>query len=351
MSEEQKESLYEEANEMLLNDEFEKAIKLFSRAIELNNNAVASFAYNCFIGRAQAHLKLKNFDEVLNDAQQALDLDKNDSRAYHKKGLALFNLKEYEKSLAALEEGENLADTPSKKGLFTEWINKSKAHIPVKAEVSKEVVEVQEEVKPIAIPPPVIKHEWYQSESQVTVSILAKHITSNDVTIDSKENTLCIQSNNPESLKIDFFFNLEHQIQPENTQIKFMTNKIEIKLKKCEPIQWKKLNITSSELASRLKIQEKKPEYPTSSKKPKNWDKIAADIAAEEKDEKLEGDAALNKLFRDVYANGTDETRKAMNKSFVESGGTTLSTNWGDVGAKKLDVKPPDGMEWKTWSS
>ena len=57
----------------------------------------------------------------------------------------------------------------------------------------------------------------------------------------------------------------------------------------------------------------------------------------------------LNGLFRDVYANGTDETRKAMNKSFTESGGTTLSTNWSDVGAKKLDVKPPDGMEWKKY--
>ncbi len=38
-------------------------------------------------------------------------------------------------------------------------------------------------------------------------------------------------------------------------------------------------------------------EYPSSSKKPKNWDKIAADVEAEEKDEKLEGDAALNKYF------------------------------------------------------
>ena len=36
----------------------------------------------------------------------------------------------------------------------------------------------------------ILRHEWYQSESQVTVSILAKHITSNDVTIDSKENTV-----------------------------------------------------------------------------------------------------------------------------------------------------------------
>ena len=35
--------------------------------------------------------------------------------------------------------------------------------------------------------------------------------------------------------------------------------------------------------------------YPSSSKKQKDWDKIHADIVAEEKDEKLEGDAALNK--------------------------------------------------------
>ena len=33
----------------------------------------------------------------------------------------------------------------------------------------------------------------------------------------------------------------------------------------------------------------------------------------------------------------------------VESGGTTLSTNWSEVGSKKLDIKPPDGMEWKKY--
>lgn len=33
----------------------------------------------------------------------------------------------------------------------------------------------------------------------------------------------------------------------------------------------------------------------------------------------------------------------------VESNGTVLSTNWKEVGAKKVEGSPPDGMEMKKW--
>jgi suppressor of G2 allele of SKP1 len=38
-----------------------------------------------------------------------------------------------------------------------------------------------------------------------------------------------------------------------------------------------------------------------------------------------------------------------MNKSFMESGGTVLSTNWKEVGKEEVQIKPPDGCEYKKW--
>ncbi len=40
-----------------------------------------------------------------------------------------------------------------------------------------------------------------------------------------------------------------------------------------------------------------------------------------------------------------------MNKSFFESGGTVLSTNWKDISSKTTEVKPPDGVEFKKYTN
>jgi hypothetical protein len=61
-------------------------------------------------------------------------------------------------------------------------------------------------------------------------------------------------------------------------------------MRKCEAISWKKLEAE----VIKQKEPEKYTDYPTSSKNPKNWDKIIADVTADEKNEKEEGDSALN---------------------------------------------------------
>ena len=61
------------------------------------------------------------------------------------------------------------------------------------------------------------------------------------------------------------------------------------------------------------------------------------------------GDTALNGFFQKLFADADEDTRKAMMKSYSESGGTTLSTNWDEVKQSKVEVKPPEGSEWKQW--
>jgi len=54
------------------------------------------------------------------------------------------------------------------------------------------------------------------------------------------------------------------------------------------------------------------------------------------------------RFFRDIYADADDDMRRAMMKSYLESAGTALSTNWKDVGAKSYKLEtPPEGAELK----
>lgn len=85
------------------------------------------------------------------------------------------------------------------------------------------------------------------------------------------------------------------------------------------------------------------PAYPTSSKSgPKNWDKVVEGDDDEDKSD-------VNKFFKELYKGATPEQQRAMMKSFVESNGTALSTDWSDVGSRKVETIPPEGVEAKKW--
>ncbi|KAL1893594.1 Cochaperone protein [Sporothrix stenoceras] len=86
------------------------------------------------------------------------------------------------------------------------------------------------------------------------------------------------------------------------------------------------------------------PSYPTSSKTgPKNWDKVDLD------DDDDEENSNVDDFFKKLYAGSTPEQQRAMMKSFTESNGTSLSTDWSTVGKGPVAVVPPEGVEAKKW--
>lgn len=92
--------------------------------------------------------------------------------------------------------------------------------------------------------------------------------------------------------------------------------------------------------------------YPSSSKTKKNWNKIESEIDKDilkHPEQYLEDPSMI--FFKEIFAQGDEEKRKAMMKSFQTSGGTVLSTDWKDVSKKDYEGKdrpsPPKGQEWR----
>lgn len=103
--------------------------------------------------------------------------------------------------------------------------------------------------------------------------------------------------------------------------------------------------VAVSSATTSSKASSKAPAYPTSSKSgPKDWDNIGDD-------DDEENNADVDSFFKKLYQNSTPEQQRAMMKSYTESNGTALSTDWSSVGKGKVETQPPTGMEEKKWGA
>lgn len=102
----------------------------------------------------------------------------------------------------------------------------------------------------------------------------------------------------------------------------------------------------SSSATTTSKAPAKGPAYPTSSKSgPKDWDTIGKD---DDDDEEAKD---VNFFFKQLYKDSTPEQQRAMMKSYIESNGTALSTDWSQVSKGKVETSPPTGTEAKKWDA
>ncbi|XP_041054888.1 protein SGT1 homolog isoform X2 [Carcharodon carcharias] len=311
----------------------EKALEELTAAIEQDSDKAE---YYC--QRAYAYILLQNYKEVVEDANKALMLKPNCALAYLRKGIAEYHLKMYQSSMESFTRGQELDDENAN---FNTWIKTCKENLDSTGQQDGNDEETHKQRKAA----PKIKHDWYQTDSHVIVTIMIKNASKDDVKVEFAERNVSasvkLSPENHYSLKL----NLLHPIATPYCAVKVLGTKIEIKLKKTEAIRWEKLEGVLPDVKHFVPVQPQR--YPSSSHCTKNWDKLVMEIKQEENDEKPEGDAALNQLFQKIYADGSDEVKRAMNKSFTESGGTVLSTNWTEVGKKTVAVNPPDDMEWK----
>ncbi|KAG2415791.1 hypothetical protein HFD88_006983 [Aspergillus terreus] len=231
-----------------------------------------------------------------------------------------------------------------------------------------------------ASPPAVekVRHEWYQSNDSVVVTLYVKGVAKDKVDVDLKSDSVSLQFPLPSGADYDFTLDpLFASIDTSSSKVSVMSTKIEIVLRKQTAGQkWSSLESTSSDvkLADRSAAVASAPStgtapaYPSSSRTgAKDWDKVAStltkkkskDKKPKEKDQAKadgsgeESDGAdsvdsdygggdpVDAFFKKLYANADPDTRRAMVKSYVESQGTSLSTNWNEVSQGKVEARPP----------
>ncbi|KAH0941694.1 hypothetical protein HID58_001331 [Brassica napus] len=338
------------AKEAFVDDDFDEAVDLYSKAIDLDPNCAEFFA-----DRAQANVKLENLIEAVEDANKAIELDPLLTKAYLRKGTACMKLEEYQTAKNALEKGASIAPSESK---FKKLIDECDLRISEEEKILVQPVaspSVKADLTHVSSAPakPKFRHDYYQKPEEVVVTIFAKGIPKQNVNIDFGEQVLSVVIDVPgEEEAYHLQPRLFGKIVPEKCRYEVLSTKVEIRLAKAEIITWASLEhakvpavLPKPNVLSEVSVR---PAYP-SSKKVKDWDKLEAEVKKQENDEKLEGDAALDKSLREMYSNADEDMRRAMSKSFVESNGTVLSTNWKEVGAKTIESTPPDGMELKKW--
>lgn len=237
--------------------------------------------------------------------------------------------------------------------------------------------------KGVVTPPSKIRHEWYQTGTHVVITIYVKGVPRDEAAVEINERSVSIafplQSGPVFTFDLD---PLQHSIKAETSTYTILSTKIEIKLEKKIPGQkWGDLEASeAAQVIGATTVQAtpdittrgnaKVPLYPTSSKSgPKDWDKVAKDLSrprdgkdvvegevtdpddGAEYDSETEGGDPVNHFFKKLYKDADEDTKRAMMKSYVESNGTALSTNWKEVGMAPVETSPPEGMVAHKWNS
>ena len=193
---------YHRANELFVDEEYDAAAALYSKAVaEMPDFASA---LSC---RSAAYIKLRKYTQALEDCNNVIKLDASLEPAYLRKGLACFELGEYETAKRAFETGKRLRSEAGKDvTVYARNIRKcdtelshpngvfQAAPVSAAAPAAAPIAPVPAPAPSSAAPssstttmttpiPHAIKYQYYQSAEAVNISVLAKNVTPDEAEI------------------------------------------------------------------------------------------------------------------------------------------------------------------------
>jgi suppressor of G2 allele of SKP1 len=369
---------------------YDEAIEHYTKALQQNPGAV-----DYYIKRSTAYQRTSKYTEALTDAEKAVVFAHKRARrelikdSQLRRAIALFFLGQYANAKFVLDIVKDMDDKEKTLAIWESKIATKMKEIPEGDEqrevTAKSVPDAPVDAPPapqkdngpvdtrpsatthvLATPTEKPKHDWYQNNEQVTFTLLAKNVPKDKATVEIEKDSLDITYPLPNGRSFNFnLLPFYGEVDASSSSYRITPTKIEVVLKKAtQGVKWKALEgeLKREEPQSRLpsgedditgavadrtrNTIEEAPSYPTSSKKGvKNWDKVAAE-AGEEDDN--DGDET-SRFFKQLYKGAGEDAQRAMMKSYQESGGTVLSTDWSSVGKKYVAPEPPEGMEAKEY--
>ena len=387
------------ADSYFVDENMEEAIDAYAAAISLSRDTDVTLRFRSLSHRSAAFYTMGRYKEALEDANQALlstgpsGLRSGEGEMCHKRsGVAAFQLQEYLKAKEAFQQAGQLASLNQRSDAsYKEWIRQceeklepppaerkqpaSKKSPPAAATTENKSAPPKEATASVSSPatapeppakvanttnnrPTMPKYQYYQSDKVMTISVLEATVKEEDLKVDFQPKWLTVTLRKG---GVDFTViagALYGDIDVDKSKVVIKEEKVLIKLRKIDVGEWHELFGKAQDSKPPPKPKnstEKTSDATTTRARPyashRDWDSIEKSLVEEEKNEKPEGDEAMNKLFKQIYAGASDETKRAMIKSYQTSGGTVLSTNWDEVSKKDYEKErtAPKGMEWKDW--
>lgn len=376
------ERLIQQGDAALKEGDYLDVISKFTAALKENPKS-----FNALIKRSIGYQKLSNFEAAMKDISDAFSVAQEKGKrsemglCYFRLALIYFIQKKFKLAHSNIVKAKEFDCQEKTVDLWTSKIEyELKKNPPQEDEIDDDFPAIDADAEPATEPEqkPVsegvaaptkttqpstnidvinkqaplklkIREDWYQSNDEIIITIYAKNVKEDELKIAFESRAVNVTFPSGNNSEYNYTLDpLYAAIDTERSRYKVYSTKLEIVLIKVEAQKWPTLEHSEEQSvvtkAGPTESTSSGLAYPTSSKKAINW----ANFKVDEEDDKSDDP---NAFFAQLFKDTDEDSRRAMMKSYTESNGTILTTNWDEAKDKHFETTPPEGMEAHKWAT